>query len=275
MKKFAEAYNVLVDRLSQIYDLLESKNIAKYYLDDTYGVKYILSQKTMSGTEEDKFLVDLEKLVNKVPLAYVTCKSFFYGLEFYVNEAVLIPRPETEELVDWLVKDMKLSGSQKKIIDIGTGSGCIACTIKKMLPSAQLTAVDVSEEALAVCIENAKRLDLELTAKQVDVLSVDNKIFLSEYDVIVSNPPYITVEEKKLMDSNVLDHEPHLALFTDSDALVFYRKIAELINPANHIVYLELNQYYAEEIRMIFHEQGMKTELREDMQGNMRMLKAF
>jgi len=271
--KFSDCYSEIIRVLEDLYDLSERNNIARYYMEDVFAIKNVLSEHLLSEAQIETFKKDLEKLKSKMPLVYITNKSFFYGLEFYVNKGVLIPRPETEELVDWVVRDQKKSEGHLKILDIGTGSGCIACSIKKSIPSAEVTAIDCSLDALVICAKNAQSLDVEIKVEHVDFLDITDASFLLDYDIIISNPPYIAHKEKELMNNNVLDHEPHLALFPDNDPLIFYKKISELILPGKHTVYLEINQYLAKETIEIFENRNMKTELRKDMQGKDRMLK--
>jgi len=219
----------------------------------------------------------LEQLKKEIPIQYILGVTHFYGLEFEVNSAVLIPRPETEELVDWIVQKSKIKNqkSKFKILDIGTGSGCIAIALAKNLPNAQVFALDVFEKALSTAKKNAELNQVTIQFLHQSILETEN--LGQQFDVIVSNPPYVRELEKQEIKKNVLDNEPHLALFVeDNDALIFYRKIAQLaqknLNPQGQL-YFEINQYLGQEMLDLLHEMGFKnSELRQDIYGNDRMI---
>jgi len=219
----------------------------------------------------------LEQLKKEIPIQYILGVTHFYGLEFEVNSAVLIPRPETEELVDWIVQKSKIKNqkSKIKILDIGTGSGCIAIALAKNLPNAQVFALDVSEQALATAKTNAELNQVTIQFLHQSILETEN--LCQQFDVIVSNPPYVRELEKQEIKKNVLDNEPHLALFVeDNDALIFYRKIAQLaqknLNPQGQL-YFEINQYLGQEMLDLLQGMGFKNcELRKDIYGNDRMI---
>ena len=217
------------------------------------------------------------------PIQYIIGTTEFYGMEFQVNPATLIPRPETEELVDWIITDKAesfvKSGAQEKlkVLDIGTGSGCIAISLAKNLSSAHVEAIDISQEALATAYQNAKMNEADVTFYNQDVLAVEE--LEHKYDVIVSNPPYVRMLEKKEMRGNVLSNEPDSALFvSDDDPLIFYRKIGELAFEslaANGFLYFEINEYLGKEMIDLLMGIGFENvELREDMFGKDRMIKA-
>lgn len=219
----------------------------------------------------------IERIVQGEPVQYVIGYTWFYNLKLEVNSYVLIPRPETEELVDWLVQDVRkgLISNEPDILDVGTGSGCIALALKKQIPGSDITGVDISYEALALAMSNAVANNLMVQFRQYDFLneSPDNL-----YDAIISNPPYVSQEEYQQISSTVRDFEPLIALTPLSeDPLVFYRVLAEYgrahLKP-NGRMYLELNEFHAEEIRALFIEAEYTTDMREDMQGKWRMLKA-
>ena len=219
----------------------------------------------------------LEQLKKEIPIQYILGVTHFYGLEFEVNSAVLIPRPETEELVDWIVQKSKIKNqkSKLKILDIGTGSGCIAIALAKNLPNVQVFALDVSEQALATAKTNAELNQVTIQFLHQSILETEN--LGQQFDVIVSNPPYVRELEKQEIKKNVLDNEPHLALFVeDNDALIFYRKIAQLaqknLNPQGQL-YFEINQYLGQEMLDLLQKMGFKdTVLRKDIYGNDRMI---
>jgi len=219
----------------------------------------------------------LEQLKKEIPIQYLLGSTSFYGLNFEVNSDVLIPRPETEELVDWIIKDCLIFRNDVtlKIVDIGTGSGCIAISLAKNLPNAQVFAIDVSGKALATAKKNAELNNVEVTFIQKNILETASLDF--QFDIIVSNPPYVRNLEKVEINKNVLDNEPHLALFVDdNDALVFYRKIAELAQKSlskNGQLYFEINQYLGKETVALLENLGFENlELRKDIYGNDRMI---
>jgi release factor glutamine methyltransferase len=220
----------------------------------------------------------LEQLKLEIPIQYLLGKTSFYGLDFEVNGNVLIPRPETEELVDWILESQKskVKSQKVKILDIGTGSGCIAVSLAKNLPNAEVFAIDVSEKALAVAKKNAERNEVEVTFISQNILETMD--LGQEFDIIVSNPPYVRNLEKEEIKKNVLDNEPHLALFVeDNDALIFYRKIAELAQKNlsdSGQLYFEINQYLGKEMIDLLEKMNFKDiELRKDIYENDRMMR--
>ncbi len=223
-----------------------------------------------------KMLLDLKK---GVPVQYVLGETEFYGSVFKVNPSVLIPRPETEELVDWVLKDFKQrdQNSMVKILDIGTGSGCIPITIKKYLPEADISALDISSPALITAKENAVLNHTEINFLLDDILNP--KASEHQYSVIISNPPYVTRSEKENMHTNVVDYEPHTALFVpDMDPLIFYNAIAEYaifhLQPGG-LLYLEINENLGAETLKLLGDKGFKNlELRQDLRDKDRMIKA-
>ena len=230
----------------------------------------------ISESELLNFLYAIKDLKKNRPIQYIAGKTWFYGVELYVKEGVLIPRPETEELVDWVVSECKFA---KQILDIGTGSGCIPLAIKSKLRDLHLTGYDVSKDAIEIAQKNAKSLNLEVSFDEFDVLNW--KLFPQEnkFDVIVSNPPYIPEFDKKIMHENVLDYEPTLALFVpNDDPLVFYKAIADfsLINLNEQgKLYLEIHESYGLEVVQMLTQVGYgNIELRKDLQGKDRMIKA-
>ncbi len=217
----------------------------------------------------------INQLESYRPIQYILGSTEFYGLNFMVNRSVLIPRPETEELVEWIINDYK--GLTPKIIDIGTGSGCISVSLAKNLSGSLVTGVDISLEALEVATENALLNDVQVKFLSLDILGNHFPEF-SLFNVIVSNPPYVTVHQKDRMNSNVLDFEPHLALFVpEIDPLIFYKAIALFANKyllEDGNLYFEINEELFQETSDAIEELGFKTELRKDIHGRYRMLKA-
>ena len=282
--KIKEYRNQFIQALTPLYGEGEAESFFYLILEEKQQLKRIdlALQPDLVFPEEEIVVWNsiLEQLKLEIPIQYLLGKTSFYGLDFEVNENVLIPRPETEELVDWIVsQNLKISESQSlKILDIGTGSGCIAVSLAKNLPNAEVFAIDVSEKALTTAQKNAERNEVEVTFISQNILETLD--LAQEFDIIVSNPPYVRNLEKEEIKKNVLDNEPHLALFVeDHDALIFYRKIAELAqkNLSNSgQLYFEINQYLGKEMISLLEELNFKNvELRKDIYGNDRMILGF
>ena len=247
----------------------------------------LLAEKDLTLTEEQQKWYDeaIERLKNNEPLQHVMGQCEFYGRKFKSDRRALVPRPETEELVDWIISDWSTVNSQQSTvncIDIGTGTGCIALSLSKELSFAKVTALDISVDALSLARENAEMLAVEnVDFVEGDILNIEtqNIASLQKYTVIVSNPPYVRECEKAEMEANVLDYDPHTALFvSDEDPLIFYRAIAEFA--LTHLedggaLYFEINQYLGRETCDLLVAMGYKNvEMREDINGNARMVKA-
>lgn len=239
----------------------------------------------------------LEQLKLEEPIQYIIGETEFYGLSFKVNTHTLIPRPETEELVDWIKssyleshteqsrsmnEDSQIEASQFEILDIGTGSGCIAITLAKHILKAKVSALDVSEEALKIAEQNAKLNNVEVQFIHDDILkmSYSARNPTTKYDIIVSNPPYVRHLEKAEIKANVLNNEPHLALFVeDYNPLQFYKAICEFAQlhlKTNGLLYFEINEYLGDEMVQLLKEFDFKAiELKKDMFGKDRMIKAI
>jgi len=267
-----------IQSLNQFYDVEESKSI--FYLSATSILKVTQSEllltkdRSLTEKETDNLIKVLNVLKTGKPVQQVLGETYFYGLPLKINEHVLIPRPETEELVDWVIKEIK--DKKESLLDIGTGSGCIPIAIKKNLPTLNVSALDISAEALKVALANAV-----LNGTDVDFIEADILSFSSDttFDVIVSNPPYIRQFEKADMHENVLAHEPHSALFvSDENPLIFYKSITDFaysnLNP-NGYLFFEINEYLWEETLQVLIDKGFKNiELKKDMQGKDRMIMA-
>lgn len=232
------------------------------------------SEKRLSESELLKIIYAVKDLKKHKPLAYILGEWEFFGLPFIVNEYTLIPRPETEELVQLIIEENELSNVS--ILDIGTGSGCIAISLKATIPNSQVFAYDVSKEALGVARQNANKNNVEVTFKEVDILNDDDVTL--KLDVIVSNPPYIPVKDKDSMDKNVLEYEPHLALFVENEQpLLFYTAIAEFAK--NHLtnngkLYFEIHESLGNEVKNMLETKGFSNiEIVNDMNGKNRMVK--
>ncbi|MBZ9730516.1 peptide chain release factor N(5)-glutamine methyltransferase [Salegentibacter sp. JZCK2] len=222
-----------------------------------------------------KFGSALSRLKNHEPIQHIIGETEFFGLIFKVDRNVLVPRPETEELVQWILDDFSSGNNALKILDIGTGSGCIAISLAKNLPQAKISAIDISEKALEIAKINAEINKVNLDLIQQDILELEK--LLQNFDLIVSNPPYVRELEKKEMHRNVLEYDPPTALYVkDENPLLFYYKITKLAKNAlksGGKLYFEINQYLAKETEEMMQEHGFKTELRRDIFGNFRMLK--
>ncbi|WP_038530858.1 peptide chain release factor N(5)-glutamine methyltransferase [Formosa agariphila] len=258
--------------------------ICEYYFNFKRITLAMEPDYSITETEAKPVFDALESLKKHEPIQYVLKSTEFFGLEFQVNNAVLIPRPETEELVAWIIEsDLDKIKKPLRILDIGTGSGCIAISLAKHFENAEVYAVDVSEEAIAVATQNAEHNNVEVHFIHADILSVDtykNANFKLPFDVIVSNPPYVRELEKLQMKSNVLNHEPHLALFVeDHDPLKFYKAITRLAK--KHLVndgllFFEINEFLGNEMIDLLQEHTfMHVELRQDMFKRNRMIKGI
>ncbi|PKB17588.1 peptide chain release factor N(5)-glutamine methyltransferase [Flavobacterium sp. 5] len=281
--KIKEYRTQFIAELTPIYDATEAESFFYLILEEKQQLKRIdlALQPDLVFTDEAILVWNaiLKSLKLEIPVQYLLGKTSFYGLDFEVNSDVLIPRPETEELVDWIINSQKSEGENQKIkiLDIGTGSGCIAISLAKNIPNAQVFALDVSEKALAKAQKNAVLNEVNITFLHQSILeTVDLE---QEFDIIVSNPPYVRNLEKEEIKKNVLEYEPHLALFVeDNDALIFYRKIAELAKKNlsdSGQLYFEINQYLGKEMIDLLEKMNFKNiELRKDIYENDRMVRS-
>lgn len=271
-------YRELWRTLEPLYGNGEARAVTDYVLDVCFGLS---KADIMCGAVEEmtaEKAAELNKIFGRLmegePVQYVLGRAEFCGRWFSVRPGVLIPRPETEELCAWITADSKASASPK-VLDIGTGSGCIAITLQLDMPESKVTAWDISADALDVARENAQRLGANVNFVKQDALNAKPE---GEWDVIVSNPPYICEKEKKDMAVNVLEHEPHTALFVpDADPLLFYRAITRLavqtLSKGGRL-YFEINPIYADDTCHMMRAEGMTAvELRSDMYGKQRMAK--
>ncbi|HWY98508.1 MAG TPA: peptide chain release factor N(5)-glutamine methyltransferase [Bacteroidia bacterium] len=275
---YEELRLVFEKELNDFYPSGEIKNLYYFILNGILQVsKITILSKPHNQIDENnsqRILNILNGLKKKAPPQYLLGKAAFYGLMLDVNPSVLIPRPETEELVDWVIKDFK--GKKVNIIDVCTGSGCIALALKKNLPKCSITAVDVSEGALDTAVHNAEQLGLEIEIMEEDALNLEEGLNAKDFDVIVSNPPYIKNKEKKQVQENVSMYEPHLALFVpDKDPLKFYEAIARFARGSNDItLYFEIHEDRAKQLSEMLKKMGFKNiEVRKDINGKDRMLK--
>ena len=291
IKQYRAHFN---ESLKHLYPTSEIDSFFFLILEEYMGFKRIdivlksdfnIDQKSLNLMQ-----IATKQLEQEIPIQYIIGKTEFFGLPFNINKEVLIPRPETEELVERVIKEVSLiktyktdsnettNEKQLKILDIGTGSGCIAISLKKELPSSKISAIDVSNEALRIAKKNALLNKVDINFIHLDILKTNNLDKL--YDVIVSNPPYVRELEKKEMKNNVLNNEPHLALFVDNkNPLLFYNKIAELAKnflTKNGQLHFEINQYLGKETVILLAEKGFKNiQLKKDIFGNDRIISAF
>lgn len=276
--KFIQNLNTFYheDEVQAIY-LIALEHVLKYRRTD-----YLLNKTEVISTENlNKLESILTTLKTWKPIQYITGETIFYGLPFKVNPSVLIPRPETEELVDWIISvcNSRFSINQQnlKIIDIGTGSGCIAIALKKNLPNAKVSAIDIAKDSLATAENNANLNVVEVDFIEQDILEVQQSKIEAQYSIIVSNPPYVTENEKSSMHENVIANEPHRALFVSNDnPLIFYDAIANFaLNNlmSNGLLFFEINEYLGKQtVDLLNHKNFKNIELKKDMQGKDRMI---
>ncbi len=279
-----QAYQQLLTNLYDLYEPSEAANIAEMVIEHLTGFRKLecITNKIIpfSNQQETDYQEITAALLQNKPVQYAIGEAWFMNMKLRVNEHVLIPRPETEELVDWILNDMQsMDLNNLSLLDIGTGSGCIPIAIKKKFPQTEVFAIDISEEALQVAKINSIEQNALVDFLQADILNEADWKHLKHYDILVSNPPYITIAEKQAMHKNVLDYEPHIALFVpDNDALLFYKTIAQFSQ--NHLkpggkVYVEINETLGKQTVELFLQNGFNNvELKKDMQGKDRMVKA-
>jgi release factor glutamine methyltransferase len=283
MKTVNEAYDVFKRELAPVYSSPEAEALTSLILTEATGLSKA-SLKAFTDTElnvvqSERLLTLLEELKTGKPVQYVLGHTEFYGLPFEVNPSVLIPRPETEELVEWILQTLP-PNSKHTILDIGTGSGCIPIVLKSKLIHSQLTAIDISPKALQTAIRNATLNNVEVTFVEADIFNLkDSEITTQQYNIIISNPPYVTHTDKLQMHWNVTDYEPHTALFVpDHEPLLFYNAIANFA--INNLVsggylFFEINESFgAETVAMLANKGFQNIELRQDMADKDRMIKA-
>lgn len=269
----------LREQLSKSYEPQEANALARIIFCDMLGQSnvdyYLCKDMDLSGNEEEKVKSILQRLEKYEPIQYIEGKKYFSGREFFVRQGVLIPRPETEELVELAAQACKPNA---KILDIGTGSGCIAISLAKKLPEAEVHAWDISEAALEVAKQNNEQLSASVHFEQHDILTYQ-ATGEEAFDLIISNPPYITESEKAEMETNVLAWEPSIALFVpDNDPLLFYRRIGELalrmLTP-NGKLFFEINRAYGDATKQLLCNQGYKNiHIQKDLSGNDRFVYA-
>jgi len=277
--KLNEFYRHYLSKLRLIYVENEAANITKMVFESLAKISRadVLRNPGMDIDQDIFSLLNqaLDKLLNHQPIQYVLGEAWFYHLNFNVSDAVLIPRPETEELVDLVIQHIK-SSHQKTVLDIGSGSGCISISIKKNIPEISITSVDVSKAALDIASTNANFHQTIIEFKQVDFLNEVESEKLGMFDIIISNPPYIPNVEKNTMDKHVTDFEPALALFVpDNDPLIFYKAILRFAK--NHLsekgnVFLETHENFADDVCSLFIVAGFDARVKNDLFDKPRMV---
>lgn len=277
--KITEYRSYFINEIAPVVDFSEAESFFYIILEHLHQLKRIDLALNPNLEMSANQLLLWNDIVNELktqkPIQYILGETEFFGLKFIVNENTLIPRPETEELVDLILKCEQTKNQNLKILDIGTGSGCISIALAKNLSNAQVFALDVSEKALEIAQINAKSNNVDVTFLHQNILETTN--LQQQFDIIVSNPPYVRNLEKAEINKNVLGFEPHLALFVeDTDALLFYRKIAQLalVNlTKNGSLYFEINQYLGQETVQLLDDMGFKNiQLLKDVYGNDRMI---
>ena len=279
--------NHFINSLEGLYPIEELKSffylLAGKYLNLSRINIALQLNNELTHEEQSSFYKAVDRLRNHEPIQYILGETEFFGMPITVNKQVLIPRPETEELVSWIIEDV--DKNEATILDIGTGSGCIAISLAKKLNNAVVSAIDISTRAIEVAKKNTLINNVNIEFSRVDVLNFEADLDLhhkweSKFDIIVSNPPYVRMQEKKLMKLNVVNHEPDIALFVeDDDPLLFYRKISQLSKQYlrhNGTLYLEINEYLGLEMEKMLNKAGFKhVLLKKDMFGKNRMIKCW
>lgn len=270
------AYRQLISKLGGIYEPGEAASVARIVFEDALGIRNLNRQDKLKPGQMVLLEAISGRLLQQEPVQYVLGTADFYGLKFKVDERVLIPRQETEELVHWILEEN--GEAPLRVLDIGAGSGCIPITLKKHRHFWQVESVDISADALELARANAEMNRVEVLFSQIDILDRAQWKSLGDYDLVVSNPPYIPMEESTLMPEWVLRYEPHLALFVDQGGpLLFYQVIAEFaftaLRPEGKL-FFEVNEFNAGEVVQVIEKKGFKSiELKKDINGKNRMLK--
>lgn len=277
-----EATFSLLTKLRTIYPDGEASQITDWMMEKLTGsgkAERMIYKNSAITIAEEKLLNEYtERLMRHEPVQYVLNEVWFSGMKFFVDKNVLIPRPETEELVEYIISNCRFPVDELTILDIGAGSGCISISLKRRVKKAEVWSCDISKEAIEVAQKNARALDADVQFMQMDFLDRSQWINLPRFDIIVSNPPYIPEKDKAQMNANVLNYEPHTALFVpDNDALLFYKAIAEFgkshLNKGGS-VYTEIHENLGKQVVELLESSGYSTELKKDMQQKDRMIKS-
>ncbi len=280
--RLKDGIDQIIKELSKLYDEAEAAAIAELVMEKITGSSKneLTGKKNIDLDTVQINLLDgyLERLARYEPVQYVLNEAFFCGLKFYVDKNVLIPRPETEELVEWIIAGCKFPVDELSILDVGTGSGCIPISLKRRIRKAKVSSIDISPAAISVAQKNANELGADVNFIEMDFLDDSRTSALPAFDIIVSNPPYIPAKDSNTLSSNVLEYEPGAALFVpDNDPVIFYKTLAEFgkkhLDPGGTI-YAEMHEDYHKEVEEFFRSAGYQVEVKKDMQGKYRMLKA-
>ncbi|TMM28633.1 peptide chain release factor N(5)-glutamine methyltransferase [Polaribacter aestuariivivens] len=280
-----EYKNYFSTKLSEIYPQTEIDSFFNIIIEEKLNLQRIDTVLKPNFVINNNIETDLKSITKRLqkeePIQYILEKTTFYGYPFLVNKNTLIPRPETEELVEWVLKEIEEKRKKNKlenisILDIGTGTGCIPISLAKNLQKVTISAIDISSEALKIAKKNAVLNNVDINYIELNILKAEK---LSEsYDIIISNPPYVRQLEKKEIHNNVLKNEPHLALFVSNEnPLIFYKKIADLAKNhlnKNGLLFFEINQYLGKETAEMLKKKGFSNiELKKDLFENDRMIK--
>jgi release factor glutamine methyltransferase len=277
-----EAGKNITEKLKAIYTTGEAEAMSNLVIESITGksipTKTADLRAVISSSQIEQINLLILRLLQHEPVQYVLHEAWFCGLKLFVDKNVLIPRPETEELVEWIISDCKFPVNELKILDIGTGSGCIAIALKKRLKKAAVWACDISSAALAVAKKNAETLSIEINFIELDFFNEEQRNTLPNFDIIVSNPPYVPEKDKAQMHANVLHYEPATALFVpDNNPLIFYNAIAAFAKKKlseSGKIYCEIHENLGEACLQLFLTEGFTAELKKDMQEKDRMVKA-
>jgi release factor glutamine methyltransferase len=284
MKNIKDIFIAFKQSLPNFYDNNEIEALTLMVINEITGLNKAqikaFPEKEVIPNQSEELTKILTKLQTGEPIQYILGHTEFYGLPFNVNPSVLIPRPETEELVEWVLFEVKSQKSKVQIVDIGTGSGCIAISLKKNLPNAEISAIDISITALETARQNADLNEVDITFIEMDILNIQgsHSQLTNPYTLIISNPPYVTQHDKKQMHTNVTNFEPHSALFVpENDPLIFYKAIADFavenLMPEG-LLFFEINENYGEQtVELLKNKSFINIELRKDMSGRNRMVR--
>ncbi len=285
MKTIKDVFSTFKQSLGTLYDTSEIEALTLMTISEITELSKAMikafPEQEITLQQHEKLNNILTRLQTGEPIQYILGHTEFYGLTFKVNPSVLIPRPETEELVEWVLNSKVESQKSKvsNILDIGTGSGCIAISLKKNFPTAQVSAIDISTEALQTAKQNAELNEVDINFIHADILNINSEIEIPKSEIIISNPPYVTLHDKTQMHTNVTDFEPHTALFVpENDPLIFYKAIADFaidnLAPKG-LLFFEINESLGKETVEMLESKGFKDiELRKDMSGRDRMVRA-
>lgn len=278
-----QAHTSLAGELGRLYDEREARTITQMVMEYLTGLsrtdQLVRKMEVLTASQEASFTKMRTQLLASMPVQYVLGEAWFAGMRFLVNEFTLIPRPETEELVQWMVDTVRENAIQPgRLLDIGTGSGCIPITLAKQLPGWEISAIDISAGAIETAKENARILDARVAFSSMDILDTASQLQLPSYSIIVSNPPYVPLEEKNSMAKHVLDYEPHTALFVPhSDPLLFYRAIAAMalqkLEPGGWL-FFEISDAQGLAVVSLLERMQFRVECRKDLMGRDRMIRA-